>query len=285
MIQNKNIAIVGANSILGQAIYERLFNDYNVFQVYHFNTNNIKHNVNLIQIDEFIKTDLPFEVIYFIGSVISFEEDVLTLQRIYQTNVHLIKEISSKFVNSKIVHASSVSVYELTNKIIKEESGVLPKNSYAMSKLWAEHIVNNHHGGGVNVRISSLFGVGMKTNTFLPRIINDAIQNKEITVYGDGSRRQNYISAVEASEYFCNASSYSSKVPLLATAKHSFSNLEVAQMIAQIIPEVKIVLKGKDTSASFIYDNNFTNQQLKINREYSFIESIKAVVLWSQKQY
>ena len=285
MIDNKNIAIIGANSILGQAIYERLSKKNNVFQVYHRHVDNLKKDNNLIQIDEFLDTDLVFEVIYLISSVISFDENSKVINDLFKTNVNLTKTISDKFVDSKLIFASSVSVFELTNNIIKEKSAVSPKSSYALSKLWAEQIVSNHQGGGVNIRISSLFGVSMKVTSFLPKIIGDAIKLKQITIFGDGSRRQNYIGADEAADYFYNAIRYSGSIPLLAVGQQSYSNAEVAQIIATILPDVKVVFESEDFSASFVYDNNFTKKELKINQSNSFNKSIKDILKWMQKQY
>ena len=285
MIEKKNIAIVGANSILGQAIYDRLFKNYNVYQVYHLNLDNITNKENLIQIDEFLKIKNSYDIIYFISSVISFEEDSITLQRIFQTNVHLLKIISDSFKNSKLIHASSVAVYQTSTDIINEISPILPKSNYANSKLWAEHIVNKHLGGGVNIRISSLIGVQMKNNTFLPIIMNEAIKNKQVTIYGNGCRKQNYISAKEASEYFYKAISFTGDSPLLAVGNQSYSNLEVAKMIVEVIPNVSIVFLGEDISNSFFYNNQSTKCALSISQEYSFKESIISILQWMQKQY
>ena len=285
MIDNKNIAIVGANSILGQEIYKKLCLNWNVFQVYHLKINNINNATNLVQLDEFLKSDLVFEVIYIISSVINFGENSKDINDLFKTNINLVKTLSDKFVDSKLIHASSVSVFELTNHVITEKSSVLPQSSYALSKLWAEQLVSNHKAGGVNIRISSLFGINMKMNTFLPRIVIDAINYKKITIFGEGSRRQNYISAKEAAEYFYSALRYSDSVPLLAVGSQSYSNFEVAQIIVEHLPQVVIVFEGEDDSPSFVYDNDFTKKQLNINHQNSFNESLIEVLQWIQKQY
>lgn len=283
-MNTKNIAIIGANSILGQAIYERLAAECNVYQVYHVTVNNIKDKNNLIQIDDFLKSDITFDIIYFISAVISFEESNETIEKLFNTNVHLVKTISDIFGNSKLIYASSVAVFQEGKQTLTENSPILPKSSYAISKLWAEKIVSTHKGGGVNIRISSLFGVGMKCNSFLPKIIQSAINDKQITIFGTGSRQQNYISAKEAADYFYYAQHYSGALPLLAVGTQSFSNLEIANLISEMLPEVKIVMKGEDVSNSFSYDNTITKQKINNKQGYSFNELIKEVVEWMQKQ-
>jgi nucleoside-diphosphate-sugar epimerase len=284
-MNTKNIAIIGANSILGQAIYERLVDDHTVYQVYNANVTNIKSHKNLIQIEDFLKSNLSFDVIYFISAVITFEESSTKINQLFFTNVNLLKTISETFATSKIINASSVAVFQESNHTLIETSPLLPKSSYALSKLWAEHLVATHQGGGVNIRISSLYGVGMKKNTFLPKMMQSAIQNKKIIIFGDGSRKQNYISAKEAADYFCDAMHYAGSMPLLAVGKQSYSNLEMANMLVEMQSEVKIELEGQDNSSSFTYDNTLTKQELRSNQDYSFYELIKEVLEWMQKQY
>lgn len=284
-IRYDNIALVGANSILGQSICERLTTEFNVVPVYHNNQDRIRNKKNLIQIQDFLKLDLSFKVIYFISSVISFDENGEVIKDIFETNVKLLKQISEKFINAKIIHASSVSIYKQEGIVIVEKSPIYPISSYAHSKLWAEQIVNNHKGGGVNIRISSLFGSQMNQTTFLPKIISNAVHQKKIIIFGDGSRKQNYISAVEASEYFYKAMYFSEKTPLLAVGNQSFSNIELAQMIQKIIPEVTIAFYGEDSSKSFVYNNIFTKDKLQINKEYSFIQTLNEVIQWIEKQF
>lgn len=283
-MNTKNIAIIGANSILGQAIYQRFAVECNVYQVYHVAVDNIKDKKNLIQIDDFLKTNIAFDVIYFIGAVISFEENNETIKKLFNTNVHLVKTISETFVTSKLINASSVAVFQEGNHTISENSPILPKSSYAISKLWAEQIVSNHKGGGVNIRISSLFGVGMKSNSFLPKIMQSAIDDKQIKIFGTGGRQQNYISAKEAADYFYDAQQFSGEMPLLAIGNQSYSNLEMANLISEMVTDVKIVLEGEDGSYSFRYDNTITKQKLNSKQEYSFYELIKEVFEWMQKR-
>jgi nucleoside-diphosphate-sugar epimerase len=283
-MNTKNIAIIGANSILGQAIYERLAGECNVFQVYHVTVDNIKDKNNLIQIDDFLKSKIAFDVIYFISAVVSFEENNETFKKLFNTNVQLVKTISETFVTSKLINASSVAVFQEGNHTISENSSILPKSSYAISKLWAEQIVSNHKGGGINIRISSLFGVGMKCNSFLPKIIQSAINDKQITIFGTGNRQQNYISAKEAADYFYDAQQYSGVMPLLAIGTRSYSNLEMANLIKEMVSDVIIVWEGEDDSSSFIYDNTITKQKLNSKQEYSFYELIKEVFEWMQKR-
>lgn len=280
-----NIAIVGANSILSQSLIERLRLDYKIHQVVHLSEDKIKNKKNIIKIDDFLQSDIQFDVIYFISSVINFEESIEAIQEIFNTNVMLLLKISNKFQSAKIIHTSSISVFQSQNSVINELSQLAPKSSYALSKLWAEQVVENHPGGGVNLRLSSLYGEQMNLNTFLPIIIKQGILDKKITVFGDGSRKQNYISVDEASEYLYKAIGFSNKIPLLAVANESFSNYEVSQVIQNIMTDISIDFVGHDESNSYVFNNKITKEKLQINSNYSFSEKIGELIKWMQKQY
>ncbi|WP_378183115.1 NAD-dependent epimerase/dehydratase family protein [Aquimarina sp. SS2-1] len=280
------IAIVGSNSFLAQALLVELSSRYDdVIQVYHQRSYRLSNKFRQIRINEFLEQKPVVDCIFYITSHISFKESLEEINEIYKVNVYLLKTISKIFQNAKIIHASSVALYENSGKIITEESAVNPKNSYGISKLWAELIVKNHKGGGINVRISSLFGERMNRGTFLPEIIISAISKKEICLYGDGSRMQNYVYVKDVAEILEKAMQKKTNIPLLAVGNRSYSNYEVATMIKDFLPDVSIVYKKEDASRSFFYDNSSTNKILGINRTNIFKEQLRQTALWIQKQY
>lgn len=279
MVANKKqIAIIGANSILAQSLYKRMYKEYDVAQVYHIRKDKIADKENLIYIGDFLQSGNPADVIFFLSAIISFEESKQNVQKLFDTNIKLLLDISERFPSAKIIHASSVSVYKYTGEEMTENSPVDPVSSYSLSKLWAENIVKNHKGGGVNIRLSSLYGVQMNQDSFLPKIIHNAVENKEIILFGDGSRKQNYISADEASEYFYKAMNHAGKITLLAVAERSFSNIEVAQIIQEKVDGVVIKFSGEDEPKSFIYNNAFTKEKLAITTKYSFSDSLNDLI-------
>lgn len=281
----KKIAIIGANSILAQAIYNKLSINNDVLQVYNTRIDRIKNQNNIELISDFLSKKEKFHTIYFLSSVIDFNESKESIQNIFETNVTLLAQISENFPESKIIHASSVSVYKNSQNEITENSELNPQSSYSISKIWAEKITNNHLGGGINIRISSLFGENMNPTTFLPKVIKSAITTKEIVIFGDGSRKQNYISETEAAEYFCAALDYKENGTFLAVNSKSYSNLEVAQLIQQKVKGTTLKFTGIDESPSFIYNNNQTKTELKITEEYSFSNSLSTLIEWTQKQF
>lgn len=279
------IAIVGANSFLSQALLSELSSNHDVIQVYNENQDALSNEFPRFHIQEFLKRKPIVECVFYIASYINFEESILAINKMYSSNISVLKNISDTFVNAKIIHTSSVSVYEDLQESIVENTHVNPKSSYGMSKLWAELIVNNHIGGGVNVRISSLFGEGMNSRTFLPEIIINAIIKKKICIYGDGSRMQNYVYVKEVVNMLSKTMTVKTQIPFLAVGYKSYSNLEIAYMVKEIFPETSIEYMGIDNSASFFYDNTLTKSLLDISIANNFKEQLRKTALWIQKQY
>lgn len=281
----KNIAIIGANSFLSQSLLKLFPENFNVTQVYNDNDNLIDKSFDYLKIDSFLEDNLEFDIIYFIASYINFSEKLFDIEKIFYSNVLLLKKISDLYPKAKIIHTSSVSVYNLSDQPISELSKLNPESSYGLSKLWAELIVNNHSGGGVNVRISSLFGENMNCNTFLPLIMKDSILENKISLYGDGSRLQNYIYVDDVAHILYCALDYNEDMPLLAVNNKSYSNLEVANIIKSNEPNLEINFKLSDESYSSKYDNNNTMRYLNLTFANSFHKQIIKTFEWMKKQY
>jgi len=187
------ILIVGINSFLGNAIYELTRDQYSITGVYNINKEKIPGDIDVIAVN-FIP-DLKgraFKHIYLISAFIPTTNDTPTDdEMLTEVNILLPKTLSTLFPASRIIFCSSVAVYEnLTNtNNISISNKPAPKSKYALSKLWGESIIEAHASYAI-MRISSMYGIGMKRSTFIPRIIEDAIVKGEITLSGDGKRIQ-----------------------------------------------------------------------------------------------
>lgn len=157
----------------------------------------------------------------------------------------MVKTITNQFSNAKIVFCLSVSVYKEGEKTILENSELGPTTPYEKSKLKGEQIIVKHKKYSI-VRISSIYGSNMKGNTFLPLIIQSALNNFKITLYGSGNRLQNYIHVDDVAQYLFAAGQTNKNDVFLATAKSSVSNKQVAEFIKRVISSTEIIYKGID---------------------------------------
>jgi len=267
------ILITGANGFLGKNLYKKLIN--------------LRHNVDLFDISLKVETDnisfsfnnfknRSYDIVFHLASFIPYGKFDRFDFKYIEVNLELTREICDSFKDSKIIFASSVSVYGKPLEIITENSPFNNPDFYGMSKLLGEFIVQGHSNFAI-LRFSSLYGVGMNTKTFIPQIIKNAISTKTITIFGDGSRKQDYLHISEAVDYCINAMYIKENNIFLAVKNVAISNLEVAQEVCKHT-EANLQFDGTDLNPSFLYNNIKTQTKLNYQPNIDFSSSISELV-------
>lgn len=280
------ILIVGINSFLGKAIYELTKANYVICGVYNNNKEYIPDNIETLQVDSISTLQgRNFTHIYLVSSYVPGAGEKFSDQKLTNANVLLPRSISELFPSSRIVFCSSVSVYEnVTNKeAISIASIPMPQSKYALSKLWGERIIEDHPSYAI-IRISSMYGVGMKNVTFIPRIIEDASLRGEIVLQGDGSRMQNYIHVNDVAGIAVKAANFSKNITLLAVDDNSYSNKNIAEIVLEIIPGV-LSFSGYDYSKSSCYDNTNTHTTLGQIEFKNIRKGLRELAEWRRKKF
>lgn len=274
--------IIGANSFLSRTITIKLLeSNLSVEGVYNRNTDKLIEGVKYYKTNELKTLKDVYDSVFIISAFIPEHICNDTNEKLYETNVAVTERIVRQFPSAKIVLASSVSVYGNQDKIMDEFSPSLIPGAYGLSKLWAEQVVRNA-GSFAIVRISSMYGKGMKLSTFLPKVINQAIQQNKITLWGEGCRRQNYISVVSVADYMIAASTSDINSTFLAVNSQSFSNKEIAEIVADIYRS-EIIFSGEDNSTSFYYNNQYTLNKLGVIKHKSIKKDIEDLIKWIKK--
>lgn len=254
----KKIAVIGSNGFLGKSLVSLLLNEgYFVIAVYNKSQYDWKNeNVQSLSWTAFLDAQLNLDAIIYTASIIpyghmdDYNDEMLLVNAI---NNFAIRKVYPKV---HFIYISSVSVYAISKGAITENSPVLPQGAYAESKLAGELVAKGFNRSAV-VRCSSIFGSGMNQSTFIPRCISQAKDDGVITLYGEGTRLQNYIHVDDVSA-MCLAIIQQEKVGVfLSVAPRSFSNMEIAETLAAYY-NAKINHVGTDCSPSYIYDAQFT---------------------------
>ena len=226
-----------------------------------------------------------FDVVLYLASCIYYDNLNKVDLELINANIKTLTQCVAQFNKAHFIYASSISVHGFANRpIITERTSFAPENAYAITKLAGEVIVQSARKFSV-IRLPSLFGIGMKQNTFIPQIIKSAISKKCITLFGNGERSQNYLHYNEAAQYFLKAMLKSKSGIYLATAVRSYKNIEVAQKVASQLNDVPIVFAGIDHSNSVFCDNSTTISELNLNFEAYFETGLTELIIWMQKQY
>jgi UDP-glucose 4-epimerase len=254
--------IIGINGFLGRNIATLLAQKNTAFDgVFHKNTEKIpKGFTNLYVIDDILAIKNDYDRVYLCSSFIPYNNFDTPSKEFITANIELVNLIANHFWDSKIVFASSVAVYG--NNTFTNENGYFANpNLYGLSKIAGESIIKNLPNHAI-IRFSSLYGAGMTDKTFLPKIIQQAIQNQKMVIYGNGSRQQDYFHIEDAANLCIKAALATENNIFLGVQGNSISNLQIAKYIQEQLPNVEIEYKGEDNSPSFQYNNDFTKQKL-----------------------
>ena len=261
--------VIGGNGFLGRHLAAACIDSgWETDIVYHRDTACIPRGYGAL-IPSSSVSDCPdeYDVVFLIASAITHSVAPESLASLQNSNVRLPLRAVERFRNARLIFASSVSVYGVHTGEIQEHSAFHQPNLYGHSKLAGEFIVRTHLNSAV-IRFSSLYGRGMSTTTFLPRIVAAAKDIGVITLYGDGSRRQDYLHVSDAVAYCMSAAEIESRAvegdAYLGAYGRSYSNREVAAMASALVSGCKVEFAGEDTSPSFVYNNRWTQEMLGV---------------------
>lgn len=128
------------------------------------------------------------------------------------------------------------------------------------------------------IRLSSIIGSEMDNDRFLPLIIKNARDKGIIELFGDGSRKQNYLPVNDAVDYIIQAAILDAHGIFLGVYPLEYSNIEIANIVKSNIANTKILFRGEDKTPSFTFNNEYTRNILNKKIFLSIEESIKKII-------
>lgn len=278
------ILITGIYGFLGSNLAKKIAKKHAVIGLYN-TEKQIKFDGNVICFNQLESIDIVPDLIIMCHASVSSGTIDIDQDKLFQTNVDFTKRVVEKFSTVRSIYISSVSVYGNNDNIINEQFVVNPETDYALSKLAGEKQVRQNPNS-IIIRLSSLYGNGMKENTLIPNYCNKALESKSIQVWGNGSRFQNYIHVDDAIHLIEKAIEYQSQIdfPLLAVSSKEYSNDEVAKIISGLTNSVINYVK-EDYSPSFHFKNKITQKTLNWQSEIELEIGLKYYIEWKKKQF
>ncbi|MFC1626957.1 NAD-dependent epimerase/dehydratase family protein [Patescibacteria group bacterium] len=265
--------VVGANGFLGSRVALQALNKgWEVLAIYHKNVNNIPKGCKKIRLNNIDSIKDRVDRVFL--SVGNFSQNQKQLNEVNNRVTNL---FCKKYKKAKIVFVSSVAVYGSHKGIISKKSSFNNPNYYGLSKISGENIVSNHPKYSI-IRLTYLYGKGMKSTSFLPTIINQALKRGLITLHGDGSRKQDYLHVNDAADLCIRAGETKENNIYLGVTGYSLSNLEVAKTIQKLIPDCKIRFKGEDQTPSYVFQKDEATTRLGWKLKYSFEKGLKEII-------
>ncbi|MGG7036240.1 MAG: NAD-dependent epimerase/dehydratase family protein [Flavobacterium sp.] len=278
----KTILISGIKGFLAGNLTHLLKDDFIVYGI--GKTTEEWNGIQVFSSDRLDEISIVPDFLILCHAAVSSGQTSQSNELLFEVNVGITEKLIQQFSTSKIVYISSASVYDSTCVLIGENSPVNPQSEYALSKLWAEKIVLKRKDAVV-IRLSSLFGIGMKENTIIPNYVNQALKNGTIEVWGKGKREQNYIHVSDACKCIKSAiqnfDSVIGKI-LLGVSKEEYSNGALAQIISKET-NAKLVYINEDHSKSLLYNNDLTCELLGWAPKADFGKEIHNYIQWKRQ--
>jgi nucleoside-diphosphate-sugar epimerase len=275
------VLIIGANGFLGKNLVQQcLDRSWTVDVAVNKSADQVPKGINhLIDLKAVpVDGDDAYKFVFNTAAFIPYNAYNTPDERLLESNIQLPYLLHKRFANTKIIYASSVSVFSaVPGAIVTEQSPCDSPTLYGRSKLAGE-LITAHHAQYAIVRFSSLYGVGMYSGTFIPAIVNKAKTGKLITLLGDGSRKQNYLHIRDAANFCINAALYGHNEVYIGASPASFSNKEVADLVAASVADCQVSYQGEDKSPSSVYDNRYTIEKLNINSFVPMADGIKELI-------
>jgi len=217
----KAILVTGGCGFIGSNFIDYLFSNKNNSLV--INLDNLTYAGNLDNLKNhlekdnhiFVKGDIcdfqkVSEIIekYSIDSIVNFaaeshvDRSITNSNIFFETNVGgtlTLLNLSLKFGIKRFLQVSTDEVYgSLDNEgLFTEDSQIKPNSPYSASKASADHFVtsyNKTHGlDTIITRCSNNYGPFQFPEKFIPLLINNAINNKQLPIYGSGKNIRDWI--------------------------------------------------------------------------------------------
>jgi dTDP-glucose 4,6-dehydratase len=308
-----NILVTGGAGFIGSNfLHDRLKNSsddlfVNVDAItYAGNLENLKEiseNENYIFEKANIENDLIIETIckkYNINGIINFaaeshvDRSISNSKPFINTNVlgtlNLL-EISRKLEIENYLQVSTDEVYGSLGKTgaFTENSQIQPNSPYSASKASADHLVHSFgHTYDMNVKItrcSNNYGPFQFPEKLIPLMINNALENKDLPVYGDGKNVRDWLYVSDHCdaiwEVFNNGSS--GEVYNIG-GNCEKQNIEIVKLLLEMLDKPKSLIKyvkdrpGHDER--YAIDNKKITSELNWEPKVSFSDGIKMTLDW-----
>lgn len=133
---------------------------------------------------------------------------------------------------------------------ITEETPVQLANPYSKGKYEGEKLAESYGSETQKVtilRIAAPYGLGLSDHTLISKFVKKAQQNEDLTIFGTGSRSQDFINVADVCKAInCSITEKVSGVFNIASGQTTSVN-DLAKMILELLPQSnsKIIFTGE----------------------------------------
>jgi dTDP-glucose 4,6-dehydratase len=205
------ILVTGGAGFIGSNFIRYILNKYPDYKItnldkltYCGNLENLKDIENSPNY-KFVKGDIcdkkivdklakDIDIIVNFAAQTHVDKSIVDASEFIHTNVYgvyVLLEVAKKYNVNRFIHISSDEVYgSIEEGSFTEESPLRPNSPYAASKAAADHLVRSYFVTYklpvLIIRSSNNFGQFQYPEKVIPLFITNALENKELPLYGDG---------------------------------------------------------------------------------------------------
>ncbi|WDL95159.1 dTDP-glucose 4,6-dehydratase [Alicyclobacillus sp. ALC3] len=222
------------------------------------------------------------------------DRSIVDSREFIRTNVvgtHTLLEAIRRHPVRRFVHVSTDEVYgslPATGKFV-EDTALHPNNPYSASKAAADLLVGAYsrtYGVPAQItRCSNNFGPYQFPEKLIPRMITQALQNKPVSLYGDGLNIRDWLYVDD----HCRAIDFVLQHGQVGEVynvgcDNERTNLEVARLVLHYLNKPESLIQYVDDRPG--HDRRYATDASKITRElgwtpqYSFQQALLSTVRW-----
>jgi len=250
------ILVTGGNGFIGHTLVESLLSkghevtvvDTKPIKFRHENLTFINKSI-MDEISEDIKgSDIVYHFAALLGVDNSDKKPLETMRINLEGSVNVFKSVVEVGVK-RVMYVSSSEVYGEPRELpIKEESVKGPVSTYGVSKLAAEiyaRAYNHEFGTDIRiVRFFNVYGPGQASNFAISIFINNALKNKPLRVFGDGSQTRCFTYVEDAVEGILTVVEKGKEGEVYNIGNNEPTTiLELAQMIKELTDSDSEIIK------------------------------------------
>ncbi|MCX6742164.1 MAG: NAD(P)-dependent oxidoreductase [Candidatus Pacearchaeota archaeon] len=303
MIQEK-ILVTGGCGYIGSILVPELLREGYFVRVFDNLSCDSGHTMMAHLINpnfEFVKGDVRNEqetakamegmdIIIHLAAIVSLASCERNPKLAQEVNVEGTKNILKNRGDKLIIYASTISNYgETSTQMCSEETGLNPKNTYAITKTEAEKLVKDS-GNCIIFRFATAFGCSnrLRINTLINDFAYRAIKDKQLLVYQKSFKRPFvHIRDITSGLIFAlkNRDKMLNQIYNLGSNEANLTKEDVALIIKNKVPKFLLFMvdsEGSDDRRNFFIDYSKISSlgfKTKISVEEGIDELIKGIGL------
>jgi dTDP-glucose 4,6-dehydratase len=258
--------------------------------------NFIKADISKVEELEPVFSTSKFDLVFHLAAESHVDRSIVSANEFVLTNVlgtQNLLDLALKYNVSRFVHISTDEVYGTLGPtgVFTEETPLDPTSPYAASKASSDLLVlamhKTHNMDTVVTRCTNNYGPYQFPEKLIPLFISNAIENKNLPLYGDGTNVRSWIHVKDHAEALLVVAEKGKSGEVYnigGPGSGEVNNLQVTKTILKILnkPEtlIKFVEDRKAHDLRYAVSIEKISTKLGWSPKINFDEGIKTTVDW-----